>query len=253
MSFLEFKLNAQLPTEYQIRIQSASTRLWGLQLNQLVLKDTVKKHDLLNMKSLEIRLDYFSILLYQQIPYRFILYGGEIEGTLQVYPTPQTIFTALDIRPNLNLLLRKTNLIRSNPILNMKGRINLSNPPTGEIQTKVQNLIMSGKTEHTRLMMSLPTTELSSINVKLSIRQKQTTVSVESTGDIQADLKGTIQNNWTNINKSRLNLIIKAEFAKKYLTQLGIIKDMMQSYSNPSGKLSVKVNGTYNNLKVEKI
>ncbi len=252
-SWLEFQINSRLPTNYRIQIQTASTRTWGLLLEKMTLKDIIEKNELLSIRSAEISFNVPSLLFFQKLPYRINLYQGNISGELVFFPKLHTRFSARGLQPNRHLVIRKTNLILSNPVLMVEGQISLSNPPEGDIKLKIRDILLAGETKHTHLPFDLPSTDFKSIDANLSLRQKQVEVAANSRGDLSANLKGTILFNWQKINRSKLNLTLKAGLKKAYRTKLGFIDDILQNYSNKSGQLSIKIKGSPANPKVEKI
>lgn len=251
-SWLEFKINSQIPQNYEIEIQATSFHIWGLSLNEWLLKEKKEEEEILRIESLDLRLNLVSILLFQEVPFFLKLYEGTVKGELQVFPELEVSFSAKDLQINRVLILRKTNLILSRPLLSIEGQIAL---PTPWLETKnlnswqskmnlsIEDLVFSGKTEHTMLPVELPKTSLKEIITTLALDQKQMTITLISKGDISATLKGTIYYNLRKLNRPKLNLTLRAELAEEFQQKLGIINEILKGYANQSGQLSVKISG----------
>lgn len=251
-SWLEFKINSQIPQNYEIEIQATSFHIWGLSLNEWLLKEKKEEEEILRIESLDLRLNLVSILLFQEVPFFLKLYEGTVKGELQVFPELEVSFSAKDLQINRVLILRKTNLILSRPLLSIEGQIAL---PTPWLETKnlnswqskmnlsIEDLVFSGKTEHTMLPVELPKTSLKEIITTLALDQKQMTITLISKGDISATLKGTIYYNLRKLNRPKLNLTLRAELAEEFQQKLGIINEILKGYANQSGQLSIKISG----------
>ncbi len=241
--WLEHQINAQLPKDYEAGIYIANTHLFGLTLEQLQIHEKTSREIVLDVVSMELELNLLSLVFFQQLPYSLEIYKGEVQGTLNLLPQLSASFTITGLQPNHHLILQKTKLITSEPILKAEGEIIFTNPPEGKVSMEIQNINLAGDPKITNLPFKLPSTQLSYLKGDLTINKNRIDISAKSGGDISVNADGSIIANWKRIKRSRLDLIVKGKIEKNYETKLGFIKDMLNNYKNNTGQLSVKITG----------
>jgi type II secretion system protein N len=250
--WLENHLNAQLLPSYSLRIQSASTHFHSLRCDQIVLKDSRSNSELVNIHSINVSINIFSLLLFQRVSYHIKMYEGHIEGTIKLFPEIQTDFTLRELQPNRIKLLRKTELLLSNPILNITGKLLLSKKWSGRLNAKIERLILSGDPKTTGIPLTLPSTSFDSITSDVKIRENQIVFNTLLSGDVTARLTGSISPNRGDIAASRLDLRLKATLAKPYEKKLGLVNSILSSFRTKAGQISIKITGTFRNPRVKK-
>jgi len=205
------------------------------------------------VQSIEIGINPIKILIFQEIPFRFALYQGTIKGSVKIYPDYSIHFAGDGIQPNRNVPLRKTNIITSRPTLDIKGQFIKTDQIKGSINVMVKELGLSGKKEITHIPFELPETRFESVDARIALKNKILEISTKSTGDVSFQVNGTIKQNWKRIVNSKLDLKIKATMTPIYQKKLGFIHDILKSYMNKSGQISIKVAGNPRYPQIERI
>lgn len=242
LAWSQYQLEQLLPGEIESQIEGMRTRIWGLDIDGFELKNRRTEQSLLKMTAMQVRFDLFSIILRQELPFRFTLYGGNGQGTLGFFPNPIIRIGASSIALNWHPLVRKSGLVKSNPDLTLRGEY-LPNSETGTVVLEVENLVLSGNTAHTNLSLDLPDTTLATVTADLSLVNDQLTLAVATSGDITAKLNGKITGNSRRIQRSRIDLELRAEITDAYQTKLGLLKNILDSYRSTTGEIAVRLTG----------
>jgi type II secretion system protein N len=251
--WLENRLNTQLFPGYSLRIQSASTHFHSLRCKQIVLRDSRSNHELVTLQSVDLSINVFSLLIFQRVSYHVKLYEGDIEGTIKLFPKIQTDFTINELQPNRIKLLRKTDLLLSNPTVSIVGRLLPSKNWEGTLNIKTSQLTLSGDPKVTKILFTLPSTSFDSITSEIEVKDNQIILNTLSSGDITARLTGTIFLNKGNFTASKLDLILKATLAEPYEKKLSLVKSLLSGFQNKAGQISIKISGTFQRPYVKKL
>ncbi|PCI30627.1 MAG: type II secretion system protein GspN [SAR324 cluster bacterium] len=256
--WLEFQLNRSAPKGYQISILQAKTRVWGISVEELLVKavGNTNSEQLLRLQALELRLDPWSLLSSLAIPFKIECYDGIIEGKIAFLSEKSIHFKFHDIQPNRNLWLRKTGLILSNPSLNGDGQLRLSSslaPLSSSLKLEVKELVVSGNPKVMPLFFEIPDTSFQKVQIQLAYQDNSLTVDLRTKGDIAVKVSGDIQGKITAINNSKLNLTIVAKLKDKYQAELGFVGNMLKPYTNQSGQIAVQLGGKLKFPKLNKI
>ena len=247
--WLEYRLNQSLPQQVRAEISAVQTRYWGLEIEQIELKNAAGQLEWLKVKTFRIHFDLASIFFRQAFPYDFQLYGGQGSGSLSFSPDLRVNLKIVKLEPNWNPFIRSTRLVQSNPLLDLDGSFVLSTL-AGVIQIKIKDINVTGKKMYTSLPLDLPDTRLTTIETKIALNNNQLDLAVVTAGDINTLLEGKVKINWKRIQRSRINLNLTADVTKLYQAKLGLINNIISSYRNKKGKISFRLAG---NLKAPQI
>ncbi|MBT4643477.1 MAG: type II secretion system protein GspN [Deltaproteobacteria bacterium] len=247
--WLEYRLNQSLPQQVRAEISAVQTRYWGLEIEQIELKNAAGQLEWLKVKTFRIHFDLVSIFFRQAFPYDFQLYGGQGSGSLSFSPDLRVNLKIVKLEPNWNPFIRSTRLVQSNPLLDLDGSFVLSTL-AGVIQIKMKDINVTGKKMYTTLPLDLPDTRLTTIETKIALNNNQLDLAVVTAGDINTLLEGKVKINWKRIQQSRIDLKLTADVTKPYQTKLGLINNIISSYRNKKGNISFRLAG---NLKAPRI
>jgi type II secretion system protein N len=247
--WLEYRLNQSLPRQVRAEISAVQTRYWGLEIEQIELKNAAGQLEWLKVKTFRIHFDLVSIFFRQAFPYDFQLYGGQGSGSLSFSPDLRVNLKIVKLEPNWNPFIRSTRLVQSNPLLDLDGSFGLSTL-AGVIQIKMKDINVTGKKMYTTLPLDLPDTRLTTIETKIALNNNQLDLAVVTAGDINTLLEGKVKFNWKRIQQSRIDLKLTADVTKPYQTKLGLINNIISSYRNKKGNISFRLAG---NLKAPRI
>ena len=247
--WLEYRLNQSLPQQVRAEISAVQTRYWGLEIEQIELKNAAGQLEWLKVNTFRIHFDLASIFFRQALPYDFKLYGGQGSGSLSFSPDLRVNLKIVKLEPNWNPFIRSTRLVQSNPLLDLDGSFGLSTL-AGVIQIKIKDINVTGKKMYTSLPLDLPDTRLTTIETKIALNNNQLDLAVVTAGDINTLLEGKVKINWKRIQRSRINLNLTADVTKLYQAKLGLINNIISSYRNKKGKISFRLAG---NLKAPQI
>jgi type II secretion system protein N len=248
--WLENQINNQLPRSYSIQIRMAETQVNGLNLDLITLSDTATNEPLVKVDTIHLKINPLRFLAFQEVDYLIELYEGSISGKLDLFPQRSTVFSFSGIQINRNAPIRKSGLILSNPLLSGKGMYSFGYPPQGQITLALNKISLSGKPEHTGLPFDFPITEFEWLKGGISFQNKDSEVQISSSGDLSANLEGTMTLNTKAPIQSPLNLILKAKLNPEYESKLGFFKDILVNYKNTAGQISVKISGNLNRPQV---
>jgi len=251
--WIVFQLNQAVPKTYTFKLGAARSHLNGLTLESLVLNANNFDSPIFHIQYIELDFNPLTLLLFQEFPFNFRIYGGLMDGRLVLFPSLYAKFRAADIEPNRNKLIRKSNLLLSNPLLNLKGELRLSQPLGGQINLNLKDLILSGKMQYTSLPVDLPATNIGDLDANLTFQNRQLKLLIKSTGDISGNIEGTIQINQRNVQRSNLDLRVTTTLKKNYQKKLGILAELLNNYKNKAGQLSIRIKGTPSYPKIEKM
>ncbi len=249
--WLENRINAQIPRQYSISIDSTENYLLGSKINQVTLKDVASNESLFVIDSIDLKMNLISLALFQELEYSVNLYEGSVSGKIDLFPQIKTTFKILNVQINRNTYIRKTNLILSNPIIEGEGNYEYSEA-TGDLTLNCTSLTLTGDQNITNLPVTLPTTTLERIRSGWNFKKNQTDVQIDSSGDITANLKGEIDLNLKRAERSKLDLIINARLTEKYETNLGFLKSFLVNYKDNTGQVSVKISGGFQRPNIKK-
>lgn len=251
--WVEHQINARLPRVYSIDIGSMETKINGLTLNQIQLNEQESLTRLLDISKITVSINIFKLVVFQEIPYSIELYEGSVEGYLDLFPDMLTAFVIKDVEPNRNSWLRKSNIIRSNPIVEGQGSYFFSATPAAAIDLNIENLSITANNEYTNIPFELPMIELDSLRAAFSMKEMLTEVTISSAGDIDLNINGQITPDLKSITRTQLNLIAKGQLKSDFENELGFVKQLLDSYRNSSKQISVQVTGTLQHPIVRKI
>ena len=234
-------------------LESVKTHFCGLTLDGLVLNTKKENATLIQIQSLDFKLNPISIIRFQEVPFHIKMYDGNINGYLKFFPDMQTEFYATNIQPNHHSLIRKSNIVLSNPLLQFEGAFRLSPQMQAKVKLNLQGLNLSGKMKNTGLPFDMPSTEIDSLDAIISFEKSQLSIDASSRGDITGNIEGTIEINQKNIQRSKLDLKMIASLNKDYQKKLGAFIELLNNYKNKTGQFVVRIRGTTQYPKFEKI
>ncbi|MBU2514465.1 type II secretion system protein GspN [bacterium] len=249
--WLESKVNSQIPRQYSLTIESVENYLLGSKINQVILKDITSNESLLAIDSINLKINWISLFLFQELQYNIGLYEGSIIGKIDLFPQIKTSYQIKDIQINRNAFIRKTNLILSNPTLEGEGNFDYTKT-TGNLELNCSALKLTGDQQNTNLPFLLPSTTFDNLKSEWSFSKNQANLQIISSGDITANLKGTMDLNFERISKSKLDLQANARLAEKYETNLGFLKSLLVNYRDNSGQIAVKISGDFERPSIKK-
>ncbi len=242
VAWLEYRLNQSLPQPVRADISGVHTRLWGLEIDQIKLKNAANQLEWLKFDNFKVHFNLGSIVFLQEIPYDFQLYGGYGIGTFSFSPDLRVNLKIGKLEPNWNPFIRSTRLVQSNPLLDLDGSVVLG-ALAGDIRIKVKDINVTGKKIYTTLPLDLPDIRLATIEAKMALKNNQLDLAIKTAGDTSALLEGKVMINWKRIQRSKLDLKLVADVSKPYQTKLGLINNIISSYRNKGGKLSLRLTG----------
>ncbi len=240
--WLEYRLNQALPQQLNADFNAVHTRYWGLEIEQIGLKNTAKQQEWIKIESFRIHFNLVSILLAQELPFDFQTYGGLGSGSLSFFPDFRGNLKIMALEPNWNSFIRSTRLVQSNPLLDIDGKF-VPATLTGDVRIKIKDLNITGKKMVTSLPLDLPDTRLTSIETEIALKNNQLDLAIVTEGDIKTRLEGKVIINWKRIQQSILDLKLTADITTPYQVKLGPISNIIDSYRNKEGKLSLNIAG----------
>jgi len=235
---LEKQINQQV-RPLQVRLADFQTGLTGFTISQLSVHPNGAQPGL-KLTNLQVSLAPWDLVL-GRCGFSAELYQGTVEGSLSVLGGLWV--SAQSVEPNRDLWVRKRGLIRSNPNVAAQLNAKLFGPLEGDLRVQVSQLLLSGKTEHTDLMMALPDTMIKKAEFTAILKGKDLNLDGNITGDLKGTLTGRVSLNMLRIQQSQLNLRLNGELTKEYKERLGFIASLLQSFTNSAGRLSVSVQG----------
>jgi type II secretion system protein N len=250
--WFEHQINLHLPKRFSSQIDSVSTGFNHLSMNQLLVLNPATD-EILIIQSLDISISFWRLILFQELDFQFLLYEGVVNGRLNIF-SPKTIrFNISNLRINHNTVIRKSNLILSDPTITAEGSLVLSSVPSGKIDFDVNELTLTGDSKYTGVPLELPQSRIIKLNGELLLTGNQADIKVNATGDINANFVGKIDINRNIPLKSEFDLTIKASFTPEYQAKLGFIKDIFASYKDTTDKIAIKLTGNLDRPKIIKI
>lgn len=251
--WISTQLNDYLPKRYQAEIEVAETHFLGLTTGQIQIDDLATQMPVLTIQSIEISINYFSLIVFQEIDYKVRLYQGKIEGKMDLFPRRLTRFSLSEIQINRNAAIRKTNLLLSNPVIKGKGTFLIETTPEGKLDLAIQQVLLSGDPSHTDIPFELPDTQLSMIEGEFIFKGTDTTVRLLTKGDLSMNISGTVNIDQSSPVKSQLDLAINGTISPDYETKLGVFKSLLVNYKNQNGDISVNISGNPRRPRIKKI
>ena len=252
VTWLEYRLNQSLPQHVTTEISAAHTRFWGLEIDQIELKNATNQLEWLKLDSFNIHFNLASIIFLQEIPYDFQLYGGHGNGTFNFSPDFRVTLKIKKLEPNWNPFIRSTRLVQSNPLVDLDGSVVLGTL-AGDIRIKVKDINVTGKKIYTTLPLDLPDIELATVEVKMALKNNQLDLGIKTAGDTSALLEGKVMINWNRILRSKLDLKLIADISKPYQTKLGLINNIISGYRKKGGKISLRLAGNLITPQIKKL
>lgn len=250
--WLEYKINSNIPRQFKVEIGEAQTRISGLDLYELQVQDNVSQSTLLTIQSFSVTINPVNLLIFQEIDYRINIYQGIVAGTLDLFPELNNNFEAKDIELNRNITLRKSNIIQSNPVLNAKGSYSLFPPYKGNTSIRIDQVSLSGKSENTNIPFELPDAELSNISGEVLLDDRLANISLSTSGDIKAEVTGSVQIDMRNYNRSNIDLVLKGKLSADFESKLGFMKGLVNPYKDNSGDYGIKFSGNISRPRISK-
>lgn len=250
--WVESRININLPRKYRADIALVETSLSGLHLNQVRIQELPLSNPVMDVEKFSLSFGLLEFLLFQEIDYSMELYNGSIEGELDLFPQKSVDFSISELQINRNSVLRKTNLITSNPIINGDGFYTFSENPKAEIEFAITDLSISGKPQHTNIPFELPDTRLSEFEGDIVIKGKDADVLFASKGDLAATIEGIIKLNYARPVNSEFNLNLTGKLTSEFESKLGFFKSILVNYKNTTGQVAVNLSGTLQRPRVKK-
>lgn len=245
--WIQHQINIQLPSEYQISIEGTSTSPMELNMEHIEIFKKNENQPIFLIQKFHFDLNLFKVLFNLGIPYNIELYEGQIEGVFKFFPEFSISFNGQGLQPNRNRALRKTNLILSDPIMDLQGKMILSESPEGKINFTLKETKLSGKPGDTGLPLELPDIVFSSTSANVKIQAQRISATISTKGDFNAKLSGTLLINQKQFQSSNINFRLVGDFSGTYnseLQALGFINSILDSYRKPSGTISINITGT---------
>ncbi len=250
--WVESRININLPRKYKADIALVETSLSGLHLNQVRIRELPASNSVIDVEKLSLSFGLLEFLLFQEIDYTMELYNGVVEGELDFFPQRSLDFSVSELQINRNPVLRKTNLITSNPIVNGDGFYTFSDNPEAEIVFDMSDLSISGQPEYTNIPFELPDTRLSKFEGDIVIKGKDVDVLLSSKGDLAANVEGIIKLNFARPANSEFNLNLTGKLTSEFESKLGFFKSILVNYKNTTGQVAVNLSGTLQRPRVKK-
>ncbi|MCG8336205.1 MAG: type II secretion system protein GspN [Proteobacteria bacterium] len=250
--WVESRININLPRKYRADISLVETSLSGLHLNQIRVRELPSNSPVVDVEKVSLSFGLLEFLLFQEIDYSMELYNGFIEGELDLFPKKSVDFSVSELQINRNPVLRKTNLITSNPIVNGDGFYTFSENPEAEIEFDILNLSISGKPQHTNIPFELPDTKLSEFEGDIVIKGKEADILLSSKGDLAATVEGIIKLNFARPANSEFNLNLTGKLTSEFESKLGFFKSILVNYKNTTGQVAVNLSGSLQRPRVKK-
>ncbi|MFH2128945.1 MAG: type II secretion system protein GspN [bacterium] len=251
-SWLQYRLNRSLPRQTQVTVQNVRTRFWGLEIQQVELRDTVSLQEWVKIDTLKIRFDLLALFLRQELPFNFHLYGGQCNGALGFFPSLRVKLKIVNLEPNWIPIVRRTGLVLSKPLLQADGLF-IIDTLTAKIQLNLKDIRVTGNKAITTLPLDLPDTTLIAADINVTLKRDQLSLTLATEGDISAQLEGIVTPNWQQVQKSMLDLRLTANIAPPYQSKLGAINNIISSYSGTAGRISIRLTGNLTAPQIQKI
>jgi type II secretion system protein N len=248
-----YQLNRSVSNKFVLELKSAKSNFHGLILEELVLNTNKKKLTVFQIQSIKFNLSPVSLLLFQKIPYKINVYNGNIYGDIKLFPSLQANFYAKDIQLNRNKQIRKSNILLSNPLLQIEGKCELTPEIRAHLKFNLKDLSLSGNMKDTGLPFALPLTNINSLDAILTYEKNQLKIDAKSKGNITGNIAGIVQVNQTNIRRSRLDLKMTSRLDRDYQNNMGVLIELLNNYKNRTGQISIRIKGTAQYPIVEKI
>ena len=251
-SWLQYQINKSLPRHSQVDIKTVQTRYWGLEISGLRLLESRNLQEWIAIDHIHIRFDLISLLFRQELPFQIKLLEFYAEGSFGYFPAPWITLSTQRLEPNRIPFVRQTQLVLTNPVLKADARFHLDGSE-GKIQFSLQNLKISGNKTVTQLPLELPDIYLRQTNAKISFKGNQFRIDIQTEGDIDADLRGSILANLDRIQNTQTDILIKAHIKKDYQAKLGVINSIISSYGEKAGTVSIQITGNLRHPRIKKI
>lgn len=251
-SWTQYQLNRATPNPMHTEIDGMQTRFWGLGIDRLELTNPKRRESLLKVTNLKIRFDLVAIVFKQELPFEYQLYGGSGNGTFGFFPNITIALKASDLELNWVPIVRQSQILQSNPVVNFTGRY-VPKTESGVLSLSINNLKISGDKSNTMLTMDLPDTVLTTIQSDFTLKQNDLMLDLNTTGDITAKLKGKIMGNWQRIQRSKVDVTLQADLTDPYQDKLGFLNNILASYRQKNGKISVRLTGNLMLPQIRKI
>lgn len=255
-SFIQSEINARLKGgSVQVHLEKTSPVYLGIELEDIEVTSNFGE-PLVTIDSLNINISVMSLLFQQGIPYELEISGGTVEGWINLYPERSIIFKAERIPINRIPIVRKTDLILSNALLNMEGKFALDPKTTkGELSAKISNLTLSGDAKLTNLQFTLPDISFASLTAKMKISQRNLVLqSVRSQGDVNVKSSGSVLLNMGRPRNSEADIEVEGDIDAEYMKKLGDLGALISGmYLKPNGDIKLKIQGRMSAPQINKI
>lgn len=250
-NWLNYQGNKQLSGNFDLKVKGAKPVWGGIEVQSVVIKNKKNKVDVLFLSRSVASFGWTNILLFQSVPFKTALYNGSATGELDLLSMKVKI--KLDrVSVNYNPLLRKTNILDSNPILSAVGEVNLRTPLRGELQFQLKNIKLNGDSKTSGLIISFPNMDLSMVKGQVNVNNQAVQLSLNSQGDITAQIEGNVKLNLRRPMRSHLNLKVLANIQDGYKKKLDFIEPLLTPYTRSNGQIAVKVNGAVSFPQIKK-
>lgn len=251
--WLTFQGNRFLPKGTTLIVKNAAPTFWGLGVNSIEIRQKSDNVELAKLNQVELSFGILDLLLFQEVLLKFKAYDGVGEGRLDLFPRPRLILKVENLSINHNPFLRKTNILKSNPILTFEGGIELDDFQQGDIDFQLQKTAVNGDSKTSGLMFSFPDIYLEKISGKIGLKGDRIKLEIDTKGDISHQLKGQVDVNWKRLRRSRLNLKLLANLKKGYKKKLDFLEPLLIPYTRSDGKISVKIEGAVSFPEIKKL
>ena len=241
--WVELQVNQYLKQDFEIEIGLVQPNWNGLQLEKIKVIHRIKKENIFVINTLTTQLDPVSLAINQGVPFQMTLYRGEVRGVMIPIPPIKAKFTGVGIMVNDHPLLRSTDIVASAPSLDFNGTATFSDLINGTIGLSLSKLKLSGQALKPYIQMQLPDAEISSVKADLLMEMSTLKITAESEGDVVSTVSGDISLNMRDVSRSGLNLNLTARLKEKYYSQLGFLKNIIQSFTGPDGQVSIQITG----------
>lgn len=252
LAWSRHSINRSLPRQIRVEITGLHTRFWGLEIDQIEMTNRAQGKSFFKATGIQVRFDPVALIIRQELPFSFKLYGGEGEGALGYLPGLRVKLSASNMELNWIPVIRQTKLLKSSPKVYFNSEFSLKSN-TGSVNLEIKNLIVTGNKTHTTLTVNLPDTELAHLKADLKIANNQLGLSIDTAGDITANLSGKILGDWRRIRKSKIDVTLSGDMNAAYRARLGIFNNIIDSYRSKSGRISIRLTGNLMLPQIRKI
>ena len=221
--WLNFQGELLLPKSMTLLVKDANPTFGGLQVKSVEIRKQVGNLELIKLSQVNLSFGLLDLLLFQEIPFQFNVYDGVGKGHLDLLSGPRLALKVDDVSVNHNPYLRKTNILKSNPLLAFDGEVDLGGTRQGKVSFQLQKITINGDSKTSGLMFSFPDTRLEKISGKVSLDGRLVKLEMDTKGDISNQLKGQVQLDWKRFKRSRLNLKLLANLKKGYKKKLNFL------------------------------